>query len=723
MSTRHRAAVVAVTLTLALLTSLTSLTFASPSKAAQAAQTLNIGVIGSFSGPTAQGVSLAVERFSANGPINGPGGVTFSPSVMAIDAKTPDEVATAIDQLKKNNVIAVFGPDDDKLAQQSIDALTGAGIPIFTGATTTALKTGGFIFRTRASSNRQVAGLVDVLITDLNKSKFAIFQGNPDVAPQVSEMVSTLTQRGKPPSPPVLQVAGGAAAANAKVLLNSQPDTVIAFGDSVQVAELYRVLRGMNFAGTFATPQADDRIFIRALPDTLRSGIYGVTNWPYSWDVPDSANFTHDYVAMFGEAPTGLSAAAYDSAVALIIAVRDAGTAPDPLRAKILAIPKANSLEGTFNPRLGNGDLSANVAVIVTGRYGAPVLVARFDETGRLKLVTVPPTGTPRPPTETLVPSATPEGVVGTVKNTVNVRSGPGTVYPVIGQLRRGQQYRLIGTNTDGTWVVITFNNQQGWVAASFMDIFGDIHTLPIIAAPPTPVPSPTPPATLTPTAPPFADLVMVSATLNPPIPQPGVPMTLAVVLKNQGSADAGQFAVATSFMPGQVYTAAVVPGLPAGQQTTVNLTNTVNGTGIFTIAIVIDLNNQVNEGPNGKANNKPEFSYRVDRPRIAQGTVPVPPGNSVDFNGGTADVSFDGTKLAPINGAKLGLLTGVQMAQVYWDLLSPDRINNTAGIALADLVPGAVIGIYTAEGKRGAIRVSSYSGTTLNLEYFIYDM
>jgi len=38
-----------------------------------------------------------------------------------------------------------------------------------------------------------------------------------------------------------------------------------------------------------------------------------------------------------------------------------------------------------------------------------------------------------------------------------------------------------------------------------------------------------------------------------------------------------------------------------------------VTGSGNFTIAIVIDLNNQVDEGPSGEANNKPQFSYSVN--------------------------------------------------------------------------------------------------------------
>jgi hypothetical protein len=65
--------------------------------------------------------------------------------------------------------------------------------------------------------------------------------------------------------------------------------------------------------------------------------------------------------------------------------------------------------------------------------------------------------------------------------------------------------------------------------------------------------------------------------------------------------------------------------------------------------------------------------------------------------------------------------LTGTQLADVHYDLLSPSVVNNAAGIPTAQLTPGLVIGIYTAEGKRGILRVSGFAGSTLVLDYFIY--
>src|SRR5205085_2530587 len=112
------------------------------------------------------------------------------------------------------------------------------------------------------------------------------------------------------------------------------------------------------------------------------------------------------------------------------------------------------------------------------------------EETGRVKVTNVKPSPFP---TTTFTASPTPEGVVGTMKSNVNVRTGPGANYPVIGQLRKGDQVPLIGASADLAWYVINFRQQNGWISASLVTVFGDVRTLPVIPPPPTPIPSATP--------------------------------------------------------------------------------------------------------------------------------------------------------------------------------------------------------------------------------------
>jgi len=225
---------------------------------------------------------------------------------------------------------------------------------------------------------------------------------------------------------------------------------------------------------------------------------------------------------------------------------------------------------------------------------------ALFDETGRLPLPGI------ATPTATMTP--TPAGVSATTKETSNFHGGPGVRYPVLGQLPGGQTVNVIGINATGNWLLVIFAGRRGWVALDRVSVGGNLQTLPVVAAPPLPT------ATLQPTAtlPPFPNLRLLNAVINPAIPHQGQPFTVTLMIQNQGTVPAGQFAVAASFLPGNVFSAAIVPGLQPGATTTAVLKATVNGgRGKFTVAIVIDLNNQVNEGP-FSANKKVPYSYTI---------------------------------------------------------------------------------------------------------------
>jgi len=50
---------------------------------------------------------------------------------------------------------------------------------------------------------------------------------------------------------------------------------------------------------------------------------------------------------------------------------------------------------------------------------------------------------------------------------TVNVRSGPGTSYPVIGSLAPGDSTGV--TNTDGNWCQVDLSGTEGWVSCRYL--------------------------------------------------------------------------------------------------------------------------------------------------------------------------------------------------------------------------------------------------------------
>lgn len=69
-------------------------------------------------------------------------------------------------------------------------------------------------------------------------------------------------------------------------------------------------------------------------------------------------------------------------------------------------------------------------------------------------------------------PTTPPGGGGGSIngveaKTTVNVRSGPGTGYPVIGKIKPGTVYPVVGQQTG--WYAISYNGQTGYVSSAYV--------------------------------------------------------------------------------------------------------------------------------------------------------------------------------------------------------------------------------------------------------------
>jgi len=106
----------------------------------------------------------------------------------------------------------------------------------------------------------------------------------------------------------------------------------------------------------------------------------------------------------------------------------------------------------------------------------------------------VPQTATPTIPLPTSTPTetATPNFAAATAKYNVSVRSGPGEEYPIVDLFLQGQTAQVIGRYDDspiGTWYLVTRIGQgiNGWVWSGAADVSGDLATVPVLEAPPTP--------------------------------------------------------------------------------------------------------------------------------------------------------------------------------------------------------------------------------------------
>lgn len=135
-----------------------------------------------------------------------------------------------------------------------------------------------------------------------------------------------------------------------------------------------------------------------------------------------------------------------------------------------------------------------------------------FDHVGPAD---APPPDVTEPPVE--LPTPVPQGPYGRVSSPdgVNVRTGPGTIYPVIGFAPDGTEGQIVGKSADGQWWVVptaASPSGLGWVAASYIEAF-NVQNVPVIAAPPAPVPTPTPTPVATPS--PTIDFWADSTSIN----------------------------------------------------------------------------------------------------------------------------------------------------------------------------------------------------------------
>jgi hypothetical protein len=137
---------------------------------------------------------------------------------------------------------------------------------------------------------------------------------------------------------------------------------------------------------------------------------------------------------------------------------------------------------------------------------------------------TIPPTATLVPSTapspastaaSTAEPTATPPPSV-VAEDTVNLRSGPGKAYPVVGKLAAGESAEIIARNASGDWWQLARNGQDpAWVAGTTVKVQGVIDTVTVaknVPPPPTATPGPptAPPPTKAPPTPAGPDFRMV---------------------------------------------------------------------------------------------------------------------------------------------------------------------------------------------------------------------
>ena len=288
----------------------------------------------------------------------------------------------------------------------------------------------------------------------------------------------------------------------------------------------------------------------------------------------------------------------FDESVGKTIASSDAGVVG--IAFKVPAVGHAYRVEIRAS---ASGDTSYSICL---GTCGS--LLAGGESAG------AQPTATPT--TETAAPTPTPTVAAGcTVTSnaggSVNVRSGNGTQYIVIGFMPLGQAYPVLGQNTNnGIWYQINLNGAIGWVSAAVTRVDGNCSALPFVAAPVNAQLAPT----TAPVAPPAAtsevepngsqpEALSDLTTINIHVSNPGDgTLNVDITVYNGGSAPVdAPYAVKTCL---DTSICNEITGFSAGLQPgdTMSFTDGVPypGGGAHTITVTVDSQNQVHESNEG---------------------------------------------------------------------------------------------------------------------------
>ncbi len=146
-----------------------------------------------------------------------------------------------------------------------------------------------------------------------------------------------------------------------------------------------------------------------------------------------------------------------------------------------------------------------------------------------IRMTPVEASGFPQLPTVNIpTVTGTPIGAAVTVKldqDQINVRSGPGTLYPKIGVLLAGQVIPAKGKSPGGDWILVDYPGVEGgiaWLYAPLVDLVPG-SVLNIVEPPPTPTPQIT--ATIDPTL--AAQFIVTSVPTRLPTFTPPGPLVI----------------------------------------------------------------------------------------------------------------------------------------------------------------------------------------------------
>lgn len=184
----------------------------------------------------------------------------------------------------------------------------------------------------------------------------------------------------------------------------------------------------------------------------------------------------------------------------------DSGAAITTLEPGAALVATARSRDGAWLWVTASSETAGWVAVadvLVFNEESLPAQEVTITPVTPTPEPTVAPVGVAAPVTATVIATATARTASQTAAqpaaaslaadqvrvqaDRLNIRSGPGTTYAVVGKAQSGEQLTVRGRSDDGSWLQVTLSgsaDELGWVAARYVTTGSATQGLPIAAAP-----------------------------------------------------------------------------------------------------------------------------------------------------------------------------------------------------------------------------------------------
>lgn len=354
----------------------------------------------------------------------------------------------------------------------------------------------------------------------------------------------------------------------------------------------------------------------------------------------DAQNAATPTVAGGGQPTVTIVSPASGSTVPLNQPINVNVTATDPVGITRIQLLAGGAIVKTVSSQNAGGDRNMTVLLDYTptteGSLILQVIAYRGSVTSSPVTITVTVTRSATPTNTTAPQVATQQPPVVNpndptcrvvTNSSVNLRTGPGTVYDVITILASGVAAPITGRVGDNSWWQVRFGSLTGWVSNTVVTIYGNCASVIIPPIPPTPTPrftatitpSITPPIvnTATPSATPgLADLIVSNisgpTTVTIPAGDPSVTVSYAVTITNTGQRATGQFNNLMVVTPGggPDLPLGVVGDLSAGQSVILTINLTFSTPQIYTLQARVDTDVQITE--QSEVNNVGIYSVTV---------------------------------------------------------------------------------------------------------------